>query len=124
MNWNKGYSATFYAAFVDPITWRDTERFEITGGSISRSDSDLQESCDLDCIGYDQSRERWVRVWMDTRQNGAAGHYALFTGLATSPERDIKGTLVETPVELYSVLKPAADIFLSYRNMKGLHGRS
>lgn len=112
MNWNKGYSATFYAAFVDPITWRDTERFEITGGSISRSDSDLQESCDLDCIGYDQSRERWVRVWMDTRQNGAAGHYALFTGLATSPERDIKGTLVETPVELYSVLKPAADIYL------------
>lgn len=112
MIWSKGYSSTFYAAFVDPITWRDTERFNITGGSISRSDSDLQESCDLDCIGYDQNRERWVRVWMDTRQDGAAGHYALFTGLATSPERDIKGTLVETPVELYSVLKPAADIYL------------
>lgn len=112
MRWNKGYSATFYAAFVDPVTWRDTERFEITGGSISRSDSDLQESCDLDCIRYDQSRERWVRVWMDIRQDGAAGHYAMFTGLATSPERTHYGVLVETPVEMYSVLKPADDVFL------------
>lgn len=112
MDWSKGYTATFYASFVDPVTWRDIERFEIVGGSISHSDSDLRESCDLDCINYDQSQERWVRVWMDTKQDGSSEHVALFTGLATSPDREIDGTLVSTPVELYSVLKPAADVYV------------
>ena len=112
MDWSKGYTATFYASFVDPVTWRDIERFEIVGGSISHSDSDLRESCDLDCINYDQSQERWVRVWMDTKQEGSSAHVALFTGLATSPDREIDGTLVSTPVELYSVLKPAADVYV------------
>lgn len=126
MKWNKGYSASFYASFVDPVTWRDIERFEITGGSISRSESDLVESADLDCIDYGQARERWVRVWMDTRQDGAAEHVALFTGLATSPDRNLNGVLAETPVELYSVLKPAADVYLQrgYYAPVGVSGAS
>lgn len=112
MDWSKGYSASFYASFVDPVTWRDVERFEIKGGSISRSDADLQESADLDCVDYDQSRERWVRIWLDTKQGGASSHTALFTGLATSPDKDLHGFMSETKVELYSVLKPASDIYL------------
>lgn len=112
MDWNRGYSASFYASFVDPVTWRDIERFEIKGGSISRSDASLKESADIECVNYDQARERWVRLWMDTRQGGATAHTALFTGLATSPEKKMKGFLKETPVEMYSVLKPASDIYL------------
>lgn len=112
MDWSKGYTATFYASFVDPLTWRDIERFEIVSGKITHSDSDLLESCDLDCLNYDQSTERWVRVWMDTQQDGASSHVALFTGLATSPDKDIDGTLISTPVELYSVLKPASDVYV------------
>ena len=27
MDWTKGFTATYYAVLVDPITWRDTERF-------------------------------------------------------------------------------------------------
>ena len=111
MDWNKGYSAIYYAAFVDPGTWRDIERFEITGGSISRQDSDLMESADLDCVNYNQG-ERWVRVWMDTLQRGSSGHNALFTGLACCPSEDIEGFRIDTQVQLYSVLKPADDVLL------------
>jgi len=112
MEWNKGYTASFYACFVDPVTWRDMESFQITGGSISRSEADLKEAADIQCIDYDQSRERWVRVWMDTRQGGASAHTALFTGLATSPDKTFLGPIAETPVIMSSVLKPAADIHL------------
>ena len=110
MEWQKGYTTSSYASFVDPVTWRDMESFQITGGSISRSKADLKEAADIQCIDYDQSRERWVRVWMDTRQGGASAHTALFTGLATSPDKTILGPIAETPVVMCSVLKPAADI--------------
>ena len=45
MDWSKGYSASYYAARVDPVTWRDVERFEITGGSIKRGVDALREMC-------------------------------------------------------------------------------
>ena len=32
MNWNKGFTARYYASFVDSVHWRDTERSEITVG--------------------------------------------------------------------------------------------
>ena len=34
MDWRKGFSAMYYASFVDVNTWKSVERFEITGGSI------------------------------------------------------------------------------------------
>lgn len=112
MNWSKGYSAAFYAALVDTDTWRDYERIEITGGNISRSTAELKESADIDCTFYDQSRERWIRIYMDTEQDGGAAHVPLFTGLAVSPDKDINGLLVTNQVACYSVLKPAQDILL------------
>lgn len=112
MIWANGYSATCYMSVVDPSTWRDTDRIGITGGTIKRSDSELIEAADISCVDYDQTRERWVRVWMDTRQQGSADHVALFTGLATSPDRDINGRYVTNTVQCYSVLKPAQDILL------------
>lgn len=113
MDWNKGFSALYYASVVDPTTWKDIDRFEIVSGSISREDSSLRESADIECVDYDGNKEQWVRIWLNTKQNGASGHVALFTGLATSPDIDINGVLFSNKVQCYSVLKPAEDIVLN-----------
>ena len=113
MDWSKGFSATYYMSIVDPVTWRDVDRIEIKGGEISRSESELVESADVDCVRYDQSSERYVRIWLNTKQGGGrSSHIALFTGLATSPDRDINGILTTNKVQCYSVLKPAKDVLL------------
>ena len=112
MNWSKGFTSAVNVKTVDPVTWRDGERIKIKGGSISRSDGDLAESATLDCVNYDQTAERWIRVWLDIWQGGDSAHVALFTGLATSPNRAINGRLFEEAVECYSVLKPAQDVLL------------
>lgn len=112
MNWNQGFSSQFYATFVDPQSWRDTDRFDITGGTINRSDSGLRHSADLDCINYREDSERWVRIWMNVQQSGSSEHIPLFTGLATAPEQEINGTLVSNQLVCYSVLKPSQDILL------------
>ena len=44
MDWSKGFSAEYYMAIVDPSTWRDVERVEITGGSVTRTASGLLQS--------------------------------------------------------------------------------
>lgn len=111
MDWNKGFEARYYGSFIDTDTWRDIERFEITGGEISRSTGELIESADIECKNY-VSGERWVRIWLDARQNGQTDHIPMFTGLATSPTDSVNGNLVSNSLECYSVLKPLEDILL------------
>ena len=112
MDWNKGFSAQYYAKFVDPQTWRDMERFEITGGSTKRIDSGLRCSADISCVDYRQNAERYIRVWLDAEQSGSSAHIPLFTGLAQAPERKIDGTLATNSLTCYSVLKAAQDVLL------------
>lgn len=112
MDWTKGFSAEYYAAVVDAETWRDVSRIEITSGSVKLSDSGLRGSADIGCVRYDQGQERWVRIWLNARQNNDADHVALFTGLACAPGRKINGQLTTNNVQLYSVLKPADDVLL------------
>lgn len=112
MDWSKGFSASYYMAIIDKRTWNDASRREITGGSISRSGSGLRQSADIDCPGYEPGTEQWIRVWLDVRQNGAAEHVAVFTGLACSPSIKRDGNIKEIPLECYSVLKPADDVML------------
>lgn len=112
MRWDKGYSASYYMTIVDPATWRDVTRIRITDGQISRTDEGLRQSADIECHNYRQGIEQWIRVYMDTKQEGDSAHEALFTGLATSPEADIKGTYEVNRVTCYSVLKPAEDVYL------------
>ena len=112
MKWNKGYTSTYYMAVVDKATWRDIQRIEITGGNIDRTIDGLRESATIDCTDYPDDIEVWIRVWLDTNQDGAYDHVPLFTGLATSPEVDIDGTRQSRSLEAYSVLKPVADINL------------
>ena len=112
IDWNKGLSAETYVTIVDPTTWKDLDRIEITGGSISRTDEGLRSAADLSFVRYDQSAERWLRVYLDARQTGSAEHTPLFTGLASSPTRDIYGRLSTNSVTCNSVLQPCSDILL------------
>lgn len=112
MDWTKGFSASYYMTLVDPATWRDVQRVEITGGNISRSGSGLRESADVTCRGFDPDREHWVRIYLDAAQEGDVAHVPLFTGLTSVPEREIDGERVTYPVTCYSVLKPAEDMLL------------
>lgn len=114
MEWDKGYSASYYACLVDPLTWLDLNRLELTAGSIKKENEGLLESCDLTLIDYPyENEERYLRVYLDAKQeNGDSEHVALFTGLATSPDKDTGATLVTNNVACYSVLKPAEDVYL------------
>ena len=111
MDWNRGLEARYYATVIDKDTWRDLDRFEITGGQISRSLGELIESADVETVNYTQG-EQWIRVWMDARQNGASEHIPMFTGLATSPADNYNGDLMTNTLECYSVLKPCQDVLL------------
>lgn len=112
MQWNKGFTASYYASYVDAGTWRDVEKFDITSGSVSKNTEGLRESAELTALDFDQSRERWVRIYLDATQEGDKAHEPLFTGLATSPQRDIEGNITNKKISLFSVLKPCEDILL------------
>lgn len=112
VDYGSGYSAEYYISFVDIPTWSDMERIEITGGSINRSDSELMQSADIDCVNYSYTDERLIRVWLNISQNGDNGHIPLFTGWGSSPGRNIKGYYETNTLQCYSVLKPAQDILL------------
>lgn len=111
MNWAKGFTATYYAYIIDAKTWRETSLLQITEGSISRDNSGLRDSADVTCINYDD-REQYIRIYLDVQQGGASAHVPIFTGLTSSPSRDIDGILESSSIECYSVLKPAEDVLL------------
>lgn len=112
MQWEKGYSATYYMAVVDPVTWRDVGIIDITGGTIKRTITGLLQSADVNCVDYPRKIEQWVRIYLDARQDDAGTHTALFTGLAISPDETVSSSRSESTVQCYSVLKPADDVAL------------
>ena len=113
INWATGYSAQYYAAIVDPATWRDVGTIRITGGTIKRESTGERESAEVTCVNYRIPVEQWVRIYLDARQaDGSAAHVPLFTGLATTPGDDVQGTWALNTLECYSALKPASDVYL------------
>lgn len=113
MDWSKGYSASFYVKEVDPVTWRDKSTIRITGGIIKRTLTGLRCSASIDCLSDLGGIEKWIRIYMDTKQEGGYGHEALFTGIAASPKRKAYATRNERSPDCYSVLKPADDVMLT-----------
>lgn len=111
MIWSEGFTAIYYVTIVDPKTWRDIGRMEITGGSINRSGDELMESADIEMTSLPASGEAWVRIWLDADQQGIT-HVPLFTGLTSAPSREIDGQREIFNVECYSVLKPIDDILV------------
>lgn len=112
MDWSKGYSASYHATVVDRDSWRDVGKINLLDGSITHTDSGLRESANLTFIGYSNVGEPLIRIWLDAKQGNDSSHIPLFTGYAISPNRNIDGRLVSTPVQCYSVLKPAQDVLL------------
>ena len=114
MDWSKGYSASYYVKEVDPVTWRDKSTIEITGGTIKRTLTGLRNSASINCLTDLGGIEKWIRIYMDTNQEGDYGHEALFTGIAASPKRKAYASRNERTPDCYSVLKPADDVILSH----------
>ena len=112
MNWSKGFSAAYYGHYVDPVSWADTERFEIISGSINHVADDLRESASVKVTNYGRGVEKWIRIYLDTKQDESGAHTPLFTGLAVSPDDEIEGFFSAQTLDCYSVLKPADDILL------------
>lgn len=116
MKWDRGFTARYYAAIVDPKTWRDTSRsewMELSSGTINITDTNLRESADLSCKSFNNSTEYWLRVYLDARQNEEdPALEAIFTGLASVPNKSFKGSLQSSKIKCYSVLKPANDVYL------------
>lgn len=115
MEWEKGFSARYYAEIVDPETWRSVKRFEIVSGNIDRQSKEaLIESADITVKKLVGNGEIWIRIWLDARKGrGAAEHVALFTGLTAAPEKKVNGNRNEFGLECYSVLKPASEVLLN-----------
>lgn len=112
MNWKTGYTAAYYMTTVDPVTWRDLERIEITRGSINRVTEGLRESASVGCTNYGEMIEQWVRIWLEAKQEGSSARVPLFTGLATTPADNYSGQSKDNELQLYSVLKTADDVAL------------
>ena len=112
MNWDAGFTASYHAYTVDPVTWRDQELFEIDSGTINRTEAGLRESADIKSIDYDKGSDIYIRIYLDAYQDGDSDQTALFTGLVSAPEEEVDGAYTETSIQCYSVLKPAQDVLL------------
>lgn len=111
MKWEKGFTARYTCTIVDPHTWRDIGQVNIVSGDISNSAESLRTSASLDTKEY--LGEQWIRLYLEARQEGEASERVpLFTGLTSSPEKDMEGLRETYSVDCYSVLKPAEDILL------------
>lgn len=124
MDFTQGFTASFYATFIDPGTWVDMERFEIVSGSISRTGSGLRQNAELVVREYDQPIDRYIRIYMDVDQEGARQHVPLFTGIASTPGDDRQDAVNSIRVQAYSPLKDAEDIKLQlgYYVPAGMNG--
>ena len=112
MNWNNGFTARYYAERVDPASWRDIGRYEIISGSISRTNTGLMESADIEMDNLPEGGEVWIRIYLDARQGEYGAREALFTGLLSVPATEWYGRRRRRQTECYSVLKPAEDVVL------------
>ena len=110
MNWNTGFTALYEVQRVNPISWRDVGSLDLISGNISRSKGGLIESADLTMT--ESPGECWVRVYLKAKQGSSGARVALFTGLASAPQRSLNGNNITHKVECYSVLKPIDDVLL------------
>lgn len=112
MDFTKGYTASFYAAFVDPDSWLDGDRLDIVSGSINRTATGLRSTADIVVREYDEPTDRYIRVYMDCEQDGDKAHVPLFTGIVSTPGENVQGPVRDVQLQAYSPLKAAEDIKL------------
>lgn len=113
MDYSKGYSARYILALINPKTWTEYEEYEFTSATISKQNSsDLIESATIEMTEEIGTGENYIRLYLEAIQNGISERIALFTGLATTPERKIKGTIETYSIDAYSILKNTSDVIL------------
>lgn len=112
MDWSAGFSAQYYAYFVDTDSWRNLGRIELIGGSISNVADSLRSSATINMVRYDGGSDRWLRIYLDARQGDDSAHIPLFTGIVTTPGDEINGSYITNTLTGYSVLKPCDDVYL------------
>lgn len=112
VEFSSGISATYYVTRVNPQTWADAGEIPVISGDIKKNaESNLIASAEL-TVREDIGVEEWVRVYLIAEQSGAKERVPLFTGIVSSPSRDINGNSETRKLDCYSVLKVAADILL------------
>lgn len=112
INYSNGISATYYAARVNPQTWADAGEIAVISGSVTKkAGSNLVVSAEI-TVSEDIGAESWVRLYLIAEQSGSKERVPLFTGIVSSPQRDIKGGAETRKLDCYSVLKVADDILL------------
>ncbi|MBR6390022.1 MAG: hypothetical protein IKS16_01655 [Lachnospiraceae bacterium] len=112
MKWDAGYQADYCVKIVDPASWRDLDTYNLTGGSISKSEGSLQETASLNMTEIPEGPEIWIRVYLTAKQALDGDRQALFTGVMSAPATNWNGTFDTYTCECYSVLKPASDVLL------------
>ena len=112
VDYNNGISATYYVTRVNPLTWSDAGEISIISGEVTKSaKSALMVSADV-AVSEELSAEEWIRIYMIAEQNGEKERIPIFTGIVSSPSRDIDGNSETRKIDCYSVLKVASDILL------------
>jgi hypothetical protein len=112
IDFSNGITAKYYASRVNPQTWSDAGEISIVSGSITKNaNSNLGVSADI-TVKESIGTEEWVRVYMIAEQGGAKERVPLFTGIVSSPSRDINGNSESRKLDCYSVLKVSNDILL------------
>ena len=106
MDYSRGYRSAFYAVLIDPASWQETERVELMSGSVSNTATGLRQSARLKVRDFDRTREHWLRVYMDARQEQDIDHVPLFTGIVSAPREDVEGPIATNDLACYSVLEP------------------
>lgn len=112
MDYSYGYTAAFYASFINPRTWKATEGFDIVSGSINCQDDELRQSANITVRSYDYTSDMWIRIYMTASQNGSTETVPLFTGIATSPNENYNEGVFDVTIQCYSVLKAVNDVML------------
>lgn len=107
---NAGHSYEYWR--VDPASWRDKEPLGlVTSCSITRDDSDVRGSADLE-VGGDVSSEFYVREYLVVEQppgSGITERFCLGTHLVQTPTLEYTAGRVKRKLTAYSPLLELQD---------------
>lgn len=108
-DWTRGMERTYEFWEFNPATWGDTTLLDcVTGCTIERdADSDTLGSATFDMDAWEG--EKWVRVYMVTRQDGVRERWPLGSFIVQAPDRSFNGMRATVTAQGYTPLKELAD---------------
>lgn len=108
-DWKRGMARTYEFWEVNPSTWGDNEILDtITSCSITRdSDDETLGSATFEMDSWEG--ERWIRVYLITKQDGVRERWPLGTFMVQVPDRSFDGMRGYASANGYTPLKELAD---------------